>query len=152
MNHIIENRYNDIMTVVYSKDSTDRKQITKFVAWLINNDFLDNLSEIDIDDFIEEACSTTSTIGFPLLKRKDITVDFYMSNDYNSSFLTFGMDPTKCWDKLNKSSIICTFPMSKRNETLLYDRLNAIIDRKTIISKDWFKNAASSFYGAYLTI
>ena len=154
MKHIdfMEKEYIRFFEHVDRFDFTKNKQITKFLKWCCNNRFFDNMSNDDFLYFYEN----TEQLCLPLLKHNDITIgiDYLCGIDPNTSkdikFCRIGIDPSYCFDKISKCSIVITFPItSKRKENAIYKCLNSIINRDNHISREWFKIASSCWYGTY---
>ena len=62
-----------------------------------------------------------------------------------------GIDPSFCYDKLNKSSILAQFPMKKREYERFIQFFRKIPDRKSPLHKNWMRYAPECFYGQYAT-
>lgn len=62
-----------------------------------------------------------------------------------------GIDPSFCYDKLNKSSILAQFPMKKREYERFIQFFRKILDRKSPLHKNWMRYAPECFYGQYAT-
>ena len=61
-----------------------------------------------------------------------------------------GIDPSKCYEKPNRCSILIQFPIkSKREENKLYRLLDTIIDDKQRQARDWKKEAKELWNGDY---
>ena len=61
-----------------------------------------------------------------------------------------GINPSKCYEKPNRCSILIQFPItSKREENRLYKLLNILIDDKQKQTKEWKRNARELWSGDY---
>lgn len=144
----IEQYYGRFFTHIDELDFTKDKQISGFLMWCFDNGFLDNISEEDIEYFCEE----NDTIYLPLLRNHKITIgtDHIITSNYESFYV--GIDHSDCFNKVRQCSIVIRFPItSKREEKVLYKTLNAILDKKSVISKYWFNHSSTMWYGSYLT-
>lgn len=139
----VETEYGKFFNRLNTIDPTPRKQIVTFVEWCFKNGFLDNLTKQDLEDFYDGDF-------LPLLKNHKITIGFdFWTFDKGDYFIRVGIDPSKYFNKVSSSSILVRFPMSKRAEKRFYKLLNALLDTKSSISKIWFKDAGTCWYGSF---
>ena len=139
----INDHYERFFNQIERNDFTESKQITAFVKWCFEHGFLDNLTRDDLEQFYEYP----DKIYLPFFKNHRITIVV----DYWDNYCRLYIDPTSCFDKPSKCSIVMKLPMTKRDEKAFYKLLDSILDTKSHISKEWFKNAAESFYGSYMS-
>lgn len=146
-NEFLEKEYDKFFTHIEKNDFTEKKQITTFIKWLFDKGFLDNMSDKDFEWFYEE----TDRIYLPLLTNHKITIGIdYWDLDRQRKYCRVGIDPSNCFNKISSCSIIERFPInSKREEKQFYKLLETLLDKKSNISKDWFRVASSSWYGSY---
>ena len=77
-------------------------------------------------------------------------VRFYKWCYDNEFFKNIGIDPSKCYEKPNRCSILIQFPItSKREENKLYRLLDTIVDDKQRQARDWKKAAKELWNGDY---
>lgn len=122
------------MATVEEADHYDG-QLTTFVNWLYDNGFYRNYP----DEEVEEGFEWGTT-----LRTQKITVGI---TTFDKCII--GIDPTYCWDKLGKSSILVELPLSKRKEKALYDTLNRLVNDKHFFNK-WAYEACRCWCGKYL--
>lgn len=134
-----ENEYKRFFNTVYLRDKTEDKQFTKFLKWCFDNDFFRNISDNDISDYYIYN-------SFPLLKNNGVCIGGY---PLSYGFLV-GVDPSKCFDKTDRCSVIIQFPItSKREEEKVYKLLDTLTDNKKTQTKEWKRNAPEMMYGDY---
>lgn len=128
---------------VSKKDKTPKKEITKFLKWCFDNNMMEYISDSDIDFCYQNDC-----ISLPLLKRNHICIGMNIPYVGNSAII--GIDPSKCFDKVSKCSIIAKFPItSKREEEHFYKLLASLFDKTSKSTRTWFKAASICFCGNY---
>ena len=138
----LDEQYSALVKHVERYDFTGG-QIVTFFKWCFENGFMDNLTMGDLIDFY----SSTDRLCLPILRKNGITIGI---DSYDEHF-RFGIDPTKCFDKVSKASVIINFPItSKREERLIYKTLDTLLDKKSKRSRDWFRCAPHSWCGEYL--
>ena len=115
-------------------------QLVKFFEWLYSNDFLRNLTKDDYEYMIEE-----NELSLPILRNHKMAIGIDIWDNYSR----IGFDPSDCFDKISKCSIVTRFPLSKREEERFYSLLNKIMDKKSSTSKTWFKAASRCWYGDF---
>ena len=120
-------------------DSISNKQLADFFKWCINNDMMANITSEDLEDYYEYQC-------LPLLTNNGITIGVDICTD---GTIQIGIDPTACFDKTSKSSIIAILPLSKRETNRFYKLLEQIMNKKSNISKKWFKEAPTCWFGSF---
>lgn len=128
-------KYENIKTVLIEKVDT---QSINFLDFINSIGFFSEFDEDDcecINDGIFEATSTYNKIV--------IGIKMY------DNFVRFGIDPSKCFDSINRSSIIIQFPMSKREEHRVYRLIHEIFNTKSDLHKRWVNEAPSSWYGEF---
>lgn len=131
--------YNRFFNTVGLRDNTPDKQLVRFYKWCYDNEFFENITDDDISDYYIYNC-------LPCLKNNGICIGGYPWVD---GFL-IGIDPSKCYEKPNRSSIIIEFPItSKREENKLYRLLDTIVDDKQRQARDWKKAAKELWNGDY---
>lgn len=144
----IEQYHDRFFTHIDKLDFTKDKQISRFLMWCFDNGFLNNISKEDIEYFYEE----NDMIYLPLLRNHKITIgtDHIITSNYESFYV--GIDPSDCFDKVRRCSIVISFPItSKREENVFYRTLDTILDKKSVVSRYWFKHSSTMWYGSYLT-
>ena len=115
------------------------KQLVRFFKWCYDNEFFKNITDDDISDYYIYNC-------LPCLKNNGICIGGYPWAD---GFL-IGIDPSKCYEKPNRCSILIQFPItSKRIENRLYRLLDTIVDDKQRQARDWKKAAKELWNGDY---
>jgi len=134
----MEHEYDRFLRHISGFDCTERKQLVTFVKWCLDNGFLDNLSDRDLEYFY----SAEKYIDLPVLKNHGIAV--YIDDRY-----AVGIDPADCFNKVYTCSILFKFPMSARDEKRLYKLLDNLVNRKTRVSREWFKTASECWHGEY---
>jgi len=140
----LEKEYNKFFSHVEELDNTKDRQILRFLEWCFEKGFLDNIEEKDLEYFYEE----NERLDLPFLTNHKITIGI---EEWPSGTVRVGIDPTACFNKTKDSSIYVKFPMTKRYEKTFYKTLEAILDKKSNISKNFFKVAGSSWCGELLT-
>ena len=130
-------------TFVHRLDKTPNKQIEEFLRWCYEHGFMDYLSDADIDFCYEHDC-----IALPLFKKNHICIGMNISDDGTSAKV--GIDPTRCFDKTSKCSIIAALPInSKRENKQFYKALDNLLDSNNYFTKEWFRNASTCWCGDY---
>lgn len=143
----IERRYDEFFATAEEKDFTKDKQLTALMKWCFDNGFLDNLTEDEINDFLDK--DNACLFDLPLLKQHGITIGV----DVFDTYARVGIDPTEVFDKISKCSIVVRMPFtSKREQARFYKLLGTLLDRKSSVSKDWHKLAGGMWYGAYFSV
>ena len=118
------------------------KQFADFLHWCINHEMFANITDDDLDWCYEE-----KDIDLPLLKNHGITIG---ANILNDGTVVIGIDPSSCFNKTSSSSIVTVLPLnSKRELSRFYSLLGQLFDKKTAVSKKWFKEASTSWYGEF---
>lgn len=110
-------------------------QLTTFVNWLYDNGFYRNYPDEDVEEGFEWGIT---------LRTQKITIGITAFDK-----CIIGIDPTYCWDKLGKSSILVELPLSKRKEKAFYDTLNRLVNDKHFFNK-WAYEACRCWCGKYL--
>lgn len=110
-------------------------QLTTFVNWLYDNGFYNNTDDNNIaDGFSSTRFVQNGKISIGIDNREDKCV--------------IGLDPSFCYDKLSKCSIIVELPLSKRKEEAFYNLLNLLMNNKHAY-REWSKVAPTSWCGNY---
>ena len=109
------------------------EQTVNFLDYLYNVGFMRDMEELHAPMFETEF--THNKIKVAMMKQDE--------------YIIFGIDPTKCFDKLTRSSIILKFPMSKREYHRALKIIFNIMDEKSDLHKRWIKEAPTSWYGAF---
>lgn len=122
---------NKYMATVAEADHYDG-QLTTFVNWLYDNGFYRDYPDEEVEEGFEWGIT---------LRTQKITIGI---SAYNKCVI--GIDPTYCFDKLWKSSILVELPLSKRKEKVFYDILNRLMNDKQFFNK-WAYEAQTSWYG-----
>lgn len=131
--------YDRFFNTVELRDNTPDKQLVRFFKWCYDNEFFKNITDDDISDYYIYNC-------LPTLKNNGICIGGY---PWANGFL-IGIDPSKFYEKPNRSSIIIQFPItSKREENKLYRLLDTIADDKQRQARDWKKAAKELWNGDY---
>lgn len=125
-------KYENVKAVLTEKIDT---QSINFLDFINSVGFFKDFDCECINDGIFEATSTYSKIV--------IGIKIY------NNFVRFGIDPSNCFDSINRSSIILQFPMSKREEHRVYKLMHEILNAKSNLHKRWAKEAPSSWYGEF---
>ena len=128
-------KYENVKTVLTEKIDT---QSVNFLDFINSVGFFKKFDEDDcecINDGIFEATST----------HNKIVIDMRICDNN----VRFGIDPSSCFNSLNRSSIIIQFPMSKREEHRVYKFIHGILNNKSNLHKQWMKEAPTSWYGAF---
>lgn len=111
-------------------------QLTTFVKWLYDDGFYNNTDDNNIADGFSSTCFVQNgKMSIGIDPREDKCV--------------IGLDPSFCYDKLSKCSIIVELPLSKRKEEAFYNFLNLLMNNKHAY-REWSKIAPTSWCGSYL--
>lgn len=116
----------------------DEQNFASFIDFLNKNHFFDNLSNSEIDNIVKT--------GFPNKLFNDYVCIGFI---YNKGVLTIGIDPKKYYNKCTNCSILMEFPLNNRSYQQAENYLLKIFDKKSNISKDWVKEANSSWNGKW---
>ena len=119
-------------------------QITDFFSWCIDHGMMANITDEDL-----EWCYENNSLSLPLLNSHKITIgiDFWADNK-----IRIGVDPSYCYNKVASSSIIAILPLkSRRNIVGFYRLLEQLLNKNTDISRRWFKDASTCWYGSFAT-
>ena len=128
---------------ISKKDKTLKKEITKFLKWCFDNNMMEYISDSNIDFCYQYDC-----ISLPLLKRNHICIGINIPDTGDSAII--GIDPSECFDKVSKCSIIAKLPItSKREEEHFYKFLTNLFDKTNKSTRNWFKEASACFCGSY---
>lgn len=123
------------MATVEEADHYDGQLIT-FVNWLYDNGFYKDVDDNNIaDGFSSTRFVQNGKISIGIDTREDKCV--------------IGLDPSFCYDKFSKCSIIVELPLSKRKEEAFYNLINLLMVNKHAY-REWSKNAPTSWCGNYL--
>ena len=126
-----------------SKDTiNNNQQFTDFLKWCIEHDMMANVTDEDLN-----YCYENDSLDLPLFTNHGITIsaDVRVNGD-----VQIGIDPSSCFNKNSSSSIIALLPLkSKREITRFYKLLDKVFDKKSSVSKDWFKEAPTCWYGSF---
>lgn len=120
-------------------DFIDNEQLAEFFKWCIEYNMMANITNEDLEDYYEYQC-------LPLLTNNGITIGIDI---WENGTIQIGIDPTFCFDKTSKCSIIAMLPLSKRETNRFYKLLGQVIDKKSNISKKWFKEAPACWFGSF---
>lgn len=143
----IKNEYSKFFTRVKELDYTKTKQITRFVEWCFDNRFLDGMTIRDLNVFYEDDC-----ICLPRMIHSGIEILFIHYKVKGNHVCMVGIEPGHWCGEISDCSIAMKFPFSsKREEDRFYRLLNAILDRKTATSKEWFDRKNKTWSGKYMT-
>ena len=126
----------------FVQSNTTNQPFADFLKWCIEHDMFANVTDEDL-----EWCYDAKEIDLPLLKNHGITIGAYI---YGNNKVMVGIDPSACFNKTSESSIVAVLPLnSKREQVRFYDLLEQIFDKKSAVSKEWFKDASTSWYGEF---
>ena len=114
------------------------EQTINFLDYLHNIGFMNDLSNEDMED-----------LHTPMFYTKFAHNKIKVAMMKQDGHILFGIDPTKCFDKLTRSSIILKFPMSKREYHRAFKVIFDIMNEKSDLHKQWIKEAPTSWYGAF---
>ena len=130
----IKKEYDKFFAKVEELDYTETKQITTFVKWCFDNHFLDGLTREDLYYFYRD-----NELYLPIMKNQDIMIGLvYYIND-KRPVCYIGIDPADYYGCVQDCSIVMYFPItSKRVEVQFYNTINALLDKKSATSKEWF--------------
>lgn len=128
-------KYEDIKPVLVEKIDT---QSLNFLDFIHSIGFFKELDEDDCEYVNDGTFERTSSCN-------KISISMKIRDNY----VRFGIDPSNCFDNLNRSSIIIQFPMSKREEHRVYKLMYGIFNNKSNLHKQWIKEAPTSWYGAF---
>lgn len=134
--------YTKMITLVIEEDDKAKAkgQLLKFYKWLYNHDFLRNLTKFDYDFINEE-----NYLSLSIIRNHKIGIGI----DVWDNYCRIGIDPSECFDKISRCSIVARFPLSRREERRFYNTLDKILDKRSEYSKDWFRQASTSWYGSF---
>lgn len=127
-----------------SKDTTinNNQQFIDFLKWCIDHDMMANVTDEDLN-----YCYENDSLTLPLFTNHGITIS---ANVEVNGDVQIGIDPSSCFNKNSSSSIIALLPLkSKREITRFYKLLDKVFDKKSSVSKDWFKEAPTCWYGSF---
>lgn len=133
--------YTRFFNTIILRDNTRNKQYTKLIKWCFDNGFFHNLTDEDIDNYYIWDC-------LPVLKNNGMCIGSYELKDG----ILVGIDPSKCFDKTSRSSILVKLPLTKRDETRFYNLLNTLLDSKQKQTKAWKREAPALWYGEYIKL
>ncbi len=140
----LEKEYQKFFEHVEMVDPTEKKQVVTFLKWCFEHDFLNNLSEMDLEYFYED----DQNLDLPILRNHHVVIGL----ESYAGVIHVGIDPDKAFNKTKQCSIIMEFPItSKREEQQFYKTLDILLDTKTPQSKYWFANAGHMWYGEFMT-
>lgn len=142
-----EEKKTALINKIRELDNTKDKQFSEFFKELI---ILGFFSEEEIDDTSFEQHDNDIWCSLPMGEAYDITVGFYMNP--GSSTYWVGIDPTYCFDKTSKCSIIVCFgELTDEELNNFYSLFRKLIgDLKE--REEWFAAADTSFCGEYFRL
>ena len=116
------------------------EQITEFITYLLENGW-----ETYNSDILDDICKYGLTESFYKDGVELGLVQLLVHSTENK--LEVGIDPSSCYDKARRCSIVAELPMSKRDYNRFIKKLESVTNGKE--RQQWFKEAPSSWYGAY---
>lgn len=114
------------------------KQTVDFLEYLHNTGFIDVVNNDDMKDL-------TTPMFFTKFTHNGIKIAMMKCDGHT----LFGVDPSNCFDKLTRSSIILKFPMSNREYHRAFKLMFEILNKNSNLHKRWIKEAPTSWYGAF---
>lgn len=119
----------------------------------------DDKIELNKNDMFEEFIEYLKEKKFKILIDIEDETFFYniygnniimqiYSND-NGKTYRMGIDPSYCFDKLSRCSILCYFPMSRREYKRMIKLIDHLSNPKDKVYRDWYKEAPRLFCGEY---
>ena len=127
-------------------------QLREFVYELIQDGFLNECSEEEISEAASEygICWLRFRHNGITIQIRESNYSFLQKCEGELNYLV-GIDPTSCYDSLQRSSILAQFPMSKREYKRFRNLFSKVLDKKNGLFKDWELEANGCFYGEYAT-
>ena len=86
------------------------------------------------------------------MRNGDIMIDLIYYTDKNGPHCRIGIDPADCFESVQNCSIEMCFPItSKREEAQFYSTINALLDKRSVIAKEWFDRENATWTGKYMS-
>ena len=117
----------------------ENEQICEFITYLLSTGW-ESYNNSIIEDIREYKCFWES------FYRDEVEIGLVQCSNKT---LEVGIDPTFCYDKMRRSSILAKLPMSKRDYKRFIQKLESVTQGNERYK--WFKEAPGCFYGEYAT-
>lgn len=123
------------------------KNYNNFIFYLKNHNFFKNIQNEEITNIIKK--DTPYKLSLYNKKNKDIIISINYIKEKDEDIVKIGIDPKYCFNSLGNCSILAQFPMNNRTYSTFIKHLDKILDEKTNVHKDWFKNANGLWNGKW---